>query len=102
MPFVPHTIEDEKLMLDTIGVDSIDDLFDEIPENIRAGELSQIPDGISEMELLRLMNARAQKDEVALSFLGAGAYEHHIPATVWDLCSRGEFLTAYTPYQAEI
>ncbi|MCH7742243.1 MAG: aminomethyl-transferring glycine dehydrogenase subunit GcvPA [Proteobacteria bacterium] len=101
MPFVPHTYEDEKFMLDTIGVNTIEDLFDEIPEDLRAGELSQIPDGISEMELLRLMRERAECDEVALSFLGAGAYEHHIPAAVWDLTSRGEFLTAYTPYQAE-
>ncbi|MCZ6503832.1 MAG: aminomethyl-transferring glycine dehydrogenase subunit GcvPA [Gammaproteobacteria bacterium] len=101
MPFVPHTDEDEKVMLDTIGVNSIEDLFDEIPGELRAGELLQIPDGISEMELLRLMNERARRDEVVLSFLGAGAYEHHIPGVVWDLTSRGEFLTAYTPYQAE-
>ena len=101
MPFVPHTNEDEKLMLDAIGVNSIEDLFDEIPGDLRAGELLQIPDGISEMELLRLMNERARRDEVVLSFLGAGAYEHHIPGAVWDLTSRGEFLTAYTPYQAE-
>ena len=101
MPFVPHTREDEKFMLDTIGVNSIEDLFDEIPEDLRAGELLHIPAGISEMELIRLMQERARSDEVALSFLGAGAYEHHIPAAVWDLTSRGEFLTAYTPYQAE-
>ncbi len=101
MPFVPHTDEDEKLMLDAIGVSSIEDLFDEIPSNLRAGELMHIPDGISEMELMRLMNERASADHVDLSFLGAGAYQHHIPAAVWDIVSRGEFLTAYTPYQAE-
>jgi glycine dehydrogenase subunit 1 len=101
MPFVPHTSEDEKIMLETIGVDSIEQLFDEIPEDLRAGELSGTPEGITEMELLRLMNERAKQDEVELSFLGAGAYEHHIPAAVWDLVGRGEFLTAYTPYQAE-
>lgn len=101
MPFIPHTRDDEKIMLETIGVDSIEDLFDEIPQEIRAGELKQIPSGIGEMELMREMNFRASKDEMALCFIGAGAYEHHIPAAVWDLVSRGEFLTAYTPYQAE-
>ena len=101
MPFVPHTSEDEKIMLETIGVDSIEDLFDEIPDDLRAGELLGTPEGITEMELLRLMNERARQDEVELSFLGAGAYEHHIPGAIWDLVSRGEFLTAYTPYQAE-
>lgn len=101
MPFVPHTNEDEQIMLDSIGVKTIEELFDEIPQSLRAGELEQIPDGISEMELLRLMNERARRDEVSLSFIGAGAYEHHIPGAVWDLASRGEFLTAYTPYQAE-
>ncbi len=101
MPFVPHTIEDERIMLDAIGVKSIEELFDEIPNDLRAGELEQTPTSISEMELLRLMNERARSDEVSLSFLGAGAYEHHIPGAVWDLVSRGEFLTAYTPYQAE-
>ncbi len=101
MPFVPHTSEDEKIMLETIGVESIEDLFDEIPEDLKAGELSGMPEGITEMELLRLMNERARQDEVELSFLGAGAYEHHIPSAIWDLASRGEFLTAYTPYQAE-
>ena len=87
MPFVPHTSEDEKFMLDFIGVNAIEDLFDEIPMDLRAGELSQIPEGITEMELLRLMNEHARGDEIALSFLGAGAYEHHIPSAVWELTS---------------
>ena len=82
-------------MCDAIGVASIEALFDEIPASLRAGELSNIPAGISEMSLMRLMNERARQDEVKLSFLGAGAYEHHIPAAVWDLASRGEFMTAY-------
>ena len=101
MPFVPHTPDDEQAMLTSIGVDSIETLFDEIPASLRSGELTQTPEGISEMELMRLMNERARRDEVRLSFIGAGAYEHHIPAAVWDLVSRGEFMTAYTPYQAE-
>lgn len=101
MPFVPHTPQDEKLMLDAIGVNSIEDLFDEIPSALRAGELAHIPSGVSEMQLLREMNTRAAMDKVELSFIGAGAYEHHVPAAVWDIVSRGEFMTAYTPYQAE-
>ncbi|MEX2488298.1 MAG: aminomethyl-transferring glycine dehydrogenase subunit GcvPA [Pseudomonadales bacterium] len=101
MPFVPHTLEDERAMFETIGVDSIESLFDEIPKKLRAGVLQDVPEGISEMELLRLMNERARQDEVDLCFIGAGAYEHHVPAAIWDLVGRGEFLTAYTPYQAE-
>lgn len=101
MPFVPHTPEDEQIMLDAIGVDSIEALFDEIPAELRAGVLKNTPSGITEMELLKLMNARARQDEMPLCFMGAGAYQHHIPSAVWDLVSRGEFLTAYTPYQAE-
>lgn len=101
MPFVPHTSQDEQIMLDAIGVDSIEDLFDEIPPDLRSGILSNTPEAISEMALVRLMSERARQDEVKLSFLGAGAYPHHIPAAVWDLVTRGEFMTAYTPYQAE-
>ena len=101
MPFIPHTALDEQEMLGAIGVPNIDALFDEIPENLRAATLTEVPAGISEMALQRLMDQRARLDEVDLSFLGAGAYEHHIPAAVWDLVGRGEFMTAYTPYQAE-
>jgi glycine dehydrogenase subunit 1 len=101
MPFLPHTKQDEKTMLEAIGVNSIEDLFDEIPPDLRAGVLNRTPEAITEMELVRLMSDRARQDEVNLSFLGAGAYHHHIPAAVWDLVGRGEFMTAYTPYQAE-
>jgi len=101
MPFVPHTSQDEQIMLEAIGVDSIEDLFDEIPPDLRGGVLNNTPEAISEMALVRLMSERARQDEVKLSFLGAGAYQHHIPAAVWDLVTRGEFMTAYTPYQAE-
>ena len=101
MPFIPHTALDELEMLSTIGVPNIDALFDEIPLSLRAATLTEVPSGISEMALHRLMAERARLDEVELCFLGAGAYEHHIPAAVWDLVGRGEFMTAYTPYQAE-
>ena len=101
MPFIPHTAGDVRRMLDTLGAESLDTLFDEIPQALRSGPLTGIADGLSEMDVTRMMRERSEQDAGALCFLGAGAYEHHIPAAVWDLASRGEFLTAYTPYQAE-
>ena len=101
MPFIPHTEDDIKSMLDAIGVDSIDQLFDEIPTELRSSGLTTVPPRLSEMEVSRLMRKRAKQDGQALSFAGAGAYEHHIPAAVWELTTRGEFYSAYTPYQAE-
>jgi glycine dehydrogenase subunit 1 len=101
MPFIPHTKEDIQSMLDTIGVKNIMELFSEIPGSLRAKPLHRIPEGMSEMETSRLMQQRALQDGGGLCFIGAGAYEHHIPAAVWDITSRGEFMTAYTPYQAE-
>ncbi|HLD13974.1 MAG TPA: aminomethyl-transferring glycine dehydrogenase subunit GcvPA [Burkholderiales bacterium] len=101
MPFIPHTDADVKAMLAAIGVASIDQLFEEIPERLRAGKLTQVPEGLGEMDVARLMTARANQDGSYLNFLGAGAYEHHIPAAVWEIVTRGEFYSAYTPYQAE-
>ncbi|MBK1694176.1 glycine dehydrogenase (aminomethyl-transferring) [Chromatium weissei] len=101
MPFIPHTAEDITAMLSTIGVDCIDDLFDEIPMELRSGDGAAIPPALTEMEIARLMSARASADGQPLCFIGAGAYEHHIPAAVWQLVGRGEFYSAYTPYQAE-
>lgn len=101
MPFIPHTQLETEQMLAAIGVRRIDELFDEIPATLRRVDLDALPDALSEQEIRRLMWARAAQDEVDLSFLGAGAYEHHIPAIVWELATRGEFYTAYTPYQAE-
>ena len=88
-------------MLATIGVTSIDALFDEIPPSLRIKGLEGIPPGLNEMEIGRLMSERARQDGRPLSFLGAGAYEHHIPSAVWAITTRGEFYSAYTPYQAE-
>jgi len=105
MPFIPHTPDDEKQMLSAIGVDSIEQLFDEIPTGLRHDlgneNLQNVPTHASEMDVSRLMHQRAAQDGQPLCFLGAGAYEHHIPAAVWELTTRGEFYTAYTPYQAE-
>jgi glycine dehydrogenase subunit 1 len=101
VPFIPHTDADRREMLAAIGVASIEELFDEIPRALRAGELTRVPEGRSEMEMLGVMAERAKRDEVDLCLIGAGSYDHHVPAAVWDIAQRGEFLTAYTPYQAE-
>src|SRR5688500_3011896 len=101
MPFIPHTEEDIQTMRASIGANSIDDLFDEIPPALKSGGLKQVPPGLSEMEISRLMLERAETDGRYLSFIGAGAYEHHIPAAVWQIATRGEFYSSYTPYQAE-
>ena len=101
MPFIPHTVEDVRSMLSIIGVSSIDDLFDEVPKALRASFLDNIPPALSEMEIGRIMSDRAARDGHVLNFIGAGAYEHHIPAAVWAIVTRGEIYTAYTPYQAE-
>lgn len=101
MPFIPHTPEDTQAMLKVCGVDSTDALFDEIPPHLRVSELVGIPPQLSEMEVTRLMNERASQDGMPLNFVGAGAYEHHVPAAVWQITTRGEFYSAYTPYQGE-
>ena len=101
MPYIPHTDTDIQAMLETIGVNSIDDLFDEIPKDILCQPLAEVPEGASEMVVTRLMSERAAMDGSVSCFIGAGAYEHHIPAAVWEIVGRGEFMTAYTPYQAE-
>ncbi|MDE2263005.1 MAG: aminomethyl-transferring glycine dehydrogenase subunit GcvPA [Gammaproteobacteria bacterium] len=101
MAFIPHTRADVESMLAAIGVGSIEQLFDEIPANLRLAALSNVPEALSEMEVGRLMTERARLDGRPLCFIGAGAYEHHIPAAVWAIATRGEFYSAYTPYQAE-
>jgi len=103
MPFIPHTAADIEQMLATIGAPSIDALFGEIPSELRRGGsgLEAVPPAVSEMEISRLMRERAAADGQLLNFIGAGAYEHHIPAAVWEITTRGEFYSAYTPYQAE-
>ena len=101
MPFIPHTEKDTREMLDAIGVDSIADLFDEIPAQLLIDDLKNVPEALTEMQVTRLMRERADMDGTPMNFIGAGAYEHHIPTAVWDIATRGEFYSAYTPYQAE-
>jgi glycine dehydrogenase subunit 1 len=105
MPYIPHTEADVAEMLAVIGVSSIDDLFCEVPENLRLAPGSlDIPNALDEPKLYAHLLDLASKN-VDLSkvtcFLGAGIYDRYIPATVGAVISRGEFLTAYTPYQPE-
>src|SRR5436190_2504238 len=101
MPFNPHTPKDVGDMLAAIGAKTIEELFDEIPKELRIESLAGIPDALNEMQTGKLMMARAVQDGLPLNFIGAGAYEHHIPSAVWAVTTRGEFYSAYTPYQAE-
>ncbi|GAB3670371.1 aminomethyl-transferring glycine dehydrogenase subunit GcvPA [Salinisphaera aquimarina] len=101
MPFIPHTDDDIQTMLTAVGVAAIDDLFDEIDPSLRNVSLDGIPEGASEQAITRLMHERAARDAGGLCFIGAGAYEHHVPAAVWEVATRGEFYSAYTPYQPE-
>jgi glycine dehydrogenase subunit 1 len=101
MSFTPHTPTDIQAMLATLNLASIADLFDEIPEALINERLDQIPSALPEKDVARLMQGLAAKDAPLLCFAGAGAYDHYIPAAVWELVGRGEFMTAYTPYQAE-
>jgi glycine dehydrogenase subunit 1 len=98
----PNTGGDRERMLGALGLDSIDGLFSDIPAGVRAQGLD-LPAGLDELSLARRLETLAARNQVGLaSFLGAGAYRHHIPATVDQILSRGEFYTAYTPYQPEI
>lgn len=101
MPYVPHSDDDVRQMLDVIGVRTVDDLFADIPEEMRPASFD-IPAGLSEMEVVSRIERLAAKNNTGfVSFLGGGFYDHYIPKAVDALSSRGEFLTAYTPYQPE-
>jgi len=106
MRYLPLTDADRSAMLDVIGVSSLEDLFADVPEAARlAGPIADLPNHASETAVERHMASLAAKNLAAGSapfFLGAGAYRHHVPASVDHLIQRGEFLTAYTPYQPEI
>lgn len=105
MNYISNTHQDREEMLKTIGVSDIQRLFKAIPDQVVLGRKLNIPEGLSELELMRQIKEKAAKntslDEV-ISFLGAGAYDHYIPSIIDHLISRSEFYTAYTPYQAEL
>ncbi|HKP20845.1 MAG TPA: aminomethyl-transferring glycine dehydrogenase subunit GcvPA, partial [Thermoleophilaceae bacterium] len=99
------TDEDLRAMLGAIGVDSLEDLFADIPESVRLGREIDLPPGRSEQEVyehLSSLAARNRSAEEEITFLGAGMYDHYVPSLIDTLLSRSEFLTPYTPYQPEI
>ena len=101
--YVPNTPAERKEMLKAIGLESMDDLFSDIPEDLKLNRPLDLPAPMSEMEIRDLITGYVlQNDEGGLLFRGAGAYHHYIPAVVPQLASRSEFYTAYTPYQAEM
>lgn len=105
MRYLPHTNDEIRSMLSTIGVSDVEELFTTIPKADRCNPELAIPAGISELDLTRELTARSQRNtplSTTASFLGAGAYRHYTPAAVTELASRSEFVTPYTPYQPEI
>ena len=102
--FIPHTESETGEMLKALELKSIDELFEDIPDKYRFPKLD-LPPALSEMEAFSMVQAISQSNESTqdlICFLGAGAYNHYIPAVVDAVISRGEFFTAYTPYQPEI
>ncbi|HNT29696.1 MAG TPA: aminomethyl-transferring glycine dehydrogenase subunit GcvPA, partial [bacterium] len=103
MDYVPHTPEDQKQMMKTVGISSIEELFADIPEKYRLKKLLDLPAPLTEQEVSGLMQSLSENNRLPTAMmLGAGAYHHFIPAIVGHLIGRSEFYTAYTPYQAEI
>ena len=105
MRYLPLTDADRNVMLKTIGASCIDDLFVDVPKAARLSGPVDLPVAVGEMGVEKQLGALAEKNMSAGSvpfFLGAGAYRHHIPATVDHIIQRGEFMTSYTPYQPEI
>ena len=103
--YIPNTREDQAKMLSAIGVDSIGELFSDIPEDIRLNRDMDLPAGMSELELISHMRTIASENMNAADhpcFLGAGVYDHYIPSVVGNVLARSEFYTSYTPYQPEI
>lgn len=105
MKYIPHTKEDIELMLADLGMDSFEDLWKEIPEAVRFRGSLELPEPMSEYELFGHLSSMAGKNLSAastVSFMGAGAYDHFVPSVVDHILLRGEFYTAYTPYQPEV
>jgi glycine dehydrogenase subunit 1 len=104
-PYIPNTPTEEKQMLQSIGIESTDALFADIPAEVKLSRKLNLGEAMSELELSRFINSVADKNKNTddmVCFLGAGAYDHYIPSIIKHITSRSEFYTAYTPYQPEI
>src|SRR5438445_8542792 len=105
MQFAPHTDQDVRDMLAACGLESLDDLFAHLPAGVVLGRDLAIPEGLSELDLVREMASLAARNRHAddtVCFAGGGAYDHYVPAVVWALAGRSELYTSYTPYQPEL
>jgi glycine dehydrogenase subunit 1 len=105
MRFAPHTDEDVARMLEALGRSSVDELFEQIPPAVRLDRPLDLPEGVSEMEILadlRDLAGRNRHADDLVCFAGGGAYDHFVPSVVWALAGRSEFYTSYTPYQPEL
>ncbi len=100
--YFPHTDKDLASMMEVIGVKSLDELYAEVPEQIRFRGDYQLPEAMSEMEVRQLFEQLGAQNKPLVCFAGAGVYDHYTPSVIPQLLSRSEFLTSYTPYQAEI
>ena len=100
--FFPHTEEETQEMLKKIGVKNINDLFANIPDALRFKGEYDIPEAKSELEIRNFFNALGDKNKLMTCFAGAGVYDHYTPSAIPSIIERSEFLTSYTPYQAEI
>lgn len=102
IPYVPHTQQDISVMLQAVGVSSVDQLFSDIPESVRLQKSLAVPEGVSEYEALKHMQGLSEMNIRCTSFLGCGIYDHIIPSAVKQVLSTPAFVTSYTPYQPEI
>jgi glycine dehydrogenase subunit 1 len=102
MRFIPHTLSDIERMLETVGADSVDDLFASIPDSLRRRAGLDLPAGVGEQAVSEAMASLAEANPRVASFQGAGAYRHFVPSAVARITGRSEFSTAYTPYQPEV
>ena len=102
MKYTPHTEEDIRQMLDRIGIGSLDELYAEVPESVRFKGDYDLPEGMSEIEIRQFCDRLSTRNKTLTCFAGGGVYDHYTPAAVARIVQRSEFLTSYTPYQAEI
>ncbi len=102
MSYVPHSPDDVRRMLDVIGVESVEDLFAQIPQEYRLDRPLDLPPPLSEWETARELTGKAAANEALVCFAGGGIYDHYVPAAVDMILRRSEFYTAYTPYQPEV